>query len=240
MGGLITSLMVVNVYATFTPGDAAASVVGVGGSAAFGIPLEINTRDGTFFQHPFGAAGHTSPSAALANIPGFNTLKHDSFITIGRKLDDDPVFGGDETGVLYLDSWTDTQLTGSAEVLWFIVGFPAQGQAGQGPDNPPDRVLIGQFTVANPGADGGVFGQMFVNGFHTNAQGVVEEFLITGVFPLPPCPDLDGDGVVAVPDLLALLAAWGARPEGPPDFDGNGVVAGGDLSMLVAAWGSCQ
>ncbi len=28
--------------------------------------------------------------------------------------------------------------------------------------------------------------------------------------PIPVCPpDIDGDGVVAVPDLLTLLAAWG-------------------------------
>ena len=44
----VTSLLVVNVYANFTPGDAAAAVIAVGGSGALGIPLQINTRDGTF------------------------------------------------------------------------------------------------------------------------------------------------------------------------------------------------
>ena len=38
---------------------------------------------------------------------------------------------------------------------------------------------------------------------------VVCNFMVSG--PLEPCPaDLNGDGVVAVPDLLELLAAWGA------------------------------
>ncbi len=55
-----------------------------------------------------------------------------------------------------------------------------------------------------------------------------------------PCPvDLDGDGAVAVPDLLTLLAAWGTNPGGPPDFDGDGVVAVPDLLTLLAAWGPC-
>ena len=54
LGGLITSLLVVNVYVEFSPGDANAGVLGVGGSAAFGILLEINARDGTFSSTPSG------------------------------------------------------------------------------------------------------------------------------------------------------------------------------------------
>lgn len=61
-----------------------------------------------------------------------------------------------------------------------------------------------------------------------------------GVTP-PPCPrDVNGDGSVNVPDLLALLAVWGTNPGGPPDFDGDGVVAVPDLLTLLAAWGPCQ
>ncbi len=59
-------------------------------------------------------------------------------------------------------------------------------------------------------------------------------------FGVPACPaDLDGDRTVAVPDLLALLAAWGTNPGGPPDFDGDGVVAVPDLLTLLANWGPC-
>lgn len=237
----IFNLLVANVYAAFTPGDAAAAVISVGGSAALGIPLQINTNDGTFFQHPLGNAAHLSPSAALANTPGFNTLKHDSFVTIGRKLDDDPIDGPDQTQVIGLDSWTCTQLTGSDEVKWFLAGFPAQGAPGQGADNPPDQVLIGQITIANFGPNAFFFGQMFVNGIHTNVAGVVEEFTIVGIFATGHshiCDgDLDGDGVVGVPDLLVLLAAWGTSPCGPPDIDGDGTVAVPDLLILLANWG---
>ena len=235
----ITSLLVVNVYATFTPGDAAAAVISVGGSAALGIPLQINTKDGTFFQHPIGAADHTSPCSCLTGIPGFNTLKHDSFVTIGKKTD-----LADQTQLIGLDSWTCRQLTGSDEVSWFVDGFPPQGNAGGGPDNPPDQVLIGQFTVANPGPNAFVSGQMFVNGIHTNVAGVVEEFTIVALFDngvsIGCVSDLDSDGVVGFPDLQVLLAAWGANPCGPPDIDGDGMVAVPDLLTLLAAWGPCQ
>lgn len=56
----------------------------------------------------------------------------------------------------------------------------------------------------------------------------------------PACPaDIDGDGRVAVPDLLSLLSAWGTSPKGPPDLDGDGIVGRGDLEILIETWGVC-
>ncbi len=58
----------------------------------------------------------------------------------------------------------------------------------------------------------------------------------------PAAGDLNGDGSVGVPDLLALLAAWGAcPPEGgcPADLDGNGIVGVPELLTLLASWGRC-
>ena len=53
------------------------------------------------------------------------------------------------------------------------------------------------------------------------------------------CPaDIDHDGFVSTPDLLALLAAWGTKPGGPPDLDGGGVGTS-DLLQMLAAWGPC-
>ena len=129
-------------------------------------------------------------------------MKHDSFITIGRKLDNDPVFGADVTGTQDILDWTDTRFSNgpnSFESTWFLAGFPAQGDAGGGPDNPPDQVLIAQFTVANPGDNGGVFGEMFVNVRHTNAEGVVETLSVRGVF----------DNQIPAPGALALLGTAG-------------------------------
>lgn len=54
--------------------------------------------------------------------------------------------------------------------------------------------------------------------------------------------DLNGDGVVNVPDLLALLGAWGPcdekRDDCPADLDGDGEVGTADLLILLANWGS--
>ena len=74
-------------------------------------------------------------------------------------------------------------------------------------------------------------------GYGTNPDGNTEAWIAR----LPDlCPaDLNDDTVVNVPDLLALLAAWGTNPGGPPDFDGDGVVAVPDLLTLLAAWGPC-
>ncbi len=50
--------------------------------------------------------------------------------------------------------------------------------------------------------------------------------------------DLDGDGVVGILDLLALLSAWGpCAGECPADLDGDGAVGVLDLLTLLANWG---
>ncbi len=56
-----------------------------------------------------------------------------------------------------------------------------------------------------------------------------------------PCnlADISANGVVDVPDLLTLLAAWGMAAVGPPDLSGNGIVDVPDLLALLAQWGPC-
>ena len=48
--------------------------------------------------------------------------------------------------------------------------------------------------------------------------------------------DVNGDGVVNVLDLLAVIAAWGS-PGGPEDVNSDGVVDVLDLLAVIAAWG---
>ena len=53
------------------------------------------------------------------------------------------------------------------------------------------------------------------------------------------CPaDVDGDGTVAVGDVLTVLASWGTD-DAAADVDGDGIVAVGDLLAVIAAWGPC-
>jgi hypothetical protein len=54
-----------------------------------------------------------------------------------------------------------------------------------------------------------------------------------------PCPaDVNGDNVVDVLDLLAVLAAWG-NTGGVEDINADGIVDVLDLLELLAAWGPC-
>ncbi|MDP6583337.1 MAG: hypothetical protein QF535_01690, partial [Anaerolineales bacterium] len=58
--------------------------------------------------------------------------------------------------------------------------------------------------------------------------------------PIPVCSeDLDGDGQVAVSDILVLIADWGGT-DPAHDLDGNGTVGVSDLLLLIAAWGPCE
>jgi hypothetical protein len=50
--------------------------------------------------------------------------------------------------------------------------------------------------------------------------------------------DTDGNGVVEIVDLLAVMAAWG-QAGGPEDIDGDGTVGVGDLLAVLAQWGPC-
>ncbi len=51
------------------------------------------------------------------------------------------------------------------------------------------------------------------------------------------CFPARGDGAVGMPDLLALLTAWGGG--GAADFDADGAVTGLDLDALLQGWGTC-
>ncbi len=60
-------------------------------------------------------------------------------------------------------------------------------------------------------------------------------------FQVSDCPaDLNGDGVVDVIDLLAILGAWGPCPECPEDLNDDGVVDVIDLLEVLGAWGPCS
>jgi len=57
---------------------------------------------------------------------------------------------------------------------------------------------------------------------------------------MPDCPaDINGDGMVDVLDLLAVLAAWGDCPGCPEDITGDDVVDVLDLLEVLGAWGPC-
>lgn len=79
----------------------------------------------------------------------------------------------------------------------------------------------------------------------TNVAGASSsiEVLLNENIPSNPA-DLNGDGVVNVHDLLAVIAAWGACPSPPVDCaadiappGGNGMVNVQDLLFVIQNWG---
>ena len=53
----------------------------------------------------------------------------------------------------------------------------------------------------------------------------------------PDCPDTDGDGIVNVNDMLAVLDSWG---DCPADVDADGLVNVNDVLLVIAEWGFCE
>jgi hypothetical protein len=67
------------------------------------------------------------------------------------------------------------------------------------------------------------------------------EITVGGV---PACPsDINGDAVVNVTDLLAVIGAWGTCPTPPSvcaaDVNADGSVNVTDLLAVIGAWGAC-
>jgi len=56
-----------------------------------------------------------------------------------------------------------------------------------------------------------------------------------------PCPgDANGDEIVDIMDLLAMLAQWGICEDCNSDHDNNGVVDIEDLLIMLGGWGPCN
>jgi hypothetical protein len=67
-------------------------------------------------------------------------------------------------------------------------------------------------------------------------------YQVIEVLETPPCQgDADGDGVVNVVDVLAVLGAWGPCPGAAcaADFDGNGLIDVLDFLAILQNWGPC-
>jgi hypothetical protein len=53
------------------------------------------------------------------------------------------------------------------------------------------------------------------------------------------CPDISGDGLVNVSDLLIVIDQWGLT-NSPADVNTDGIVDVSDLLMVVSNWGPCE
>ncbi|UCD73816.1 MAG: hypothetical protein JSV91_08445 [Phycisphaerales bacterium] len=80
------------------------------------------------------------------------------------------------------------------------------------------------------------------DGFHyadLGATFISNMQLVVGV-PLSECPeDVNGDGVVDIDDVFAILGAWGPCDDCPEDVNDDGTVDIDDLFEVLGAWGPC-
>ena len=80
-----------------------------------------------------------------------------------------------------------------------------------------------------------------VGGWSDSSEGT-GQLLVEGPGACEPpseCPaDTNGDGIVNVTDILAVVGAWG-ESGGPADVNGDGTVDVTDLLTVVNAWGAC-
>jgi hypothetical protein len=112
------------------------------------------------------------------------------------------------------------------------------------------QATIGLFKTGSPNS---VSGSAFVPDYDCNGNNVADTQDISGGTSLdantngipdecevpPTCaPDLTGNGIVDVDDLLTVINSWGVKG-GAGDVTGNGIVDVDDLLAVINAWGPC-
>ena len=208
------------VYAQFSnPNDQLVSIYGTADN-----PLSITTTT-TFFQSAVG--GPTAEGLNPLLLESFPDLEWDSYVTIGAE--DNSGEGVQSAGLDYNTFEAGGALTSdpTAGGNWFVF-----------PDTEPlafpdadGRVLIGQFTT-----DGIV--TLNCNLQYRAADGTNPQATsLTLVFPNN-CPeDVNGDGIVAVDDILILLSNFGCTgPTCTGDIDGDEVVGVSDILSVLSSF----
>ncbi len=210
------------VYAQFSnPNDQLVSIYGTADN-----PLSIASTE-PFYQD---ALGGPTPASMIPFLFESNpSLEWDSFVTIGAS---------DNSGVEIQNAGIDFSVFESGGALnsnpitggsWFV--FPNQ-QATAFPDA-QGRVLIGQFTTS--GTVTLTCNLQYRASDGTNPQASN----LTLVFPNN-CPeDINGDGLVAVDDILILLSSFGCvGPSCTGDIDNDGVVGVSDILDVLGSFSS--
>ena len=246
-GDGVNADLVVNLFADFDECEGGSQgVFALGGIP--GLELNVAVNGGTFYSNPLNTnnAGRTAPPQEVVDL--FPSVAFDSFVTIGLKTV--PAGGTDATGVTpgfptedgiptQGGVWSETRFQ-LDDAAWFVTPDDRQAYPGQA-DNPPDRVIVAQFSIAAGGAS-----QMSISGSMVllrgqHCDGSVFQEILDFEAPLCRLADIDGNGMVGTTDLLAVLAQWGpCLAECPADFRGDGMVGERDLLDVLENWGPCQ
>ena len=174
---------------------------------------------GVVIDHVDNASGITAPGAS----PGTLVIDGDYSQSVDGTLAIE-IGGLDDGQFDVLDVGGDATLGGTLD-LQFVDGF--EPKLGQSFEILTATEVFGMFDDIGSCAD-------------VTVTYDVDRVLVTIGDSCTTCPaDIDGDGQVAVSDLLAILAAWGDCPGCAADIDGNDAVDVGDLLIVLAEWGPC-
>ena len=97
---------------------------------------------------------------------------------------------------------------------------------------------------SNPGIGDSYFCSNYHNGGNIggNIWGSYDD--LGGNEELEQCPvcqgDVDGNGIVDVTDIIAMISAWGCTTCGAEDVNGDGIVEVNDIVILIGNWGPCE
>lgn len=217
------------------------------------FPLEVTSPNG-FYVH--FAAGSTT--AENLNPIFFEVMPSAAFSSWWTLYSTPEMFQYSSDGfpLSYIEgengSWNwEDEVGGGVSGFWFSPELPSATLDSS-------LVLLGQFTtLATEDITGSInlvaktpdFEVEYATGLTFNssqavASGCMDEaalnFNSAAVIPTDICQylgDLNGDGIVDITDLLALLGAFGCTECTDTDLNGDGVVSVQDVLILLEAWG---
>lgn len=73
----------------------------------------------------------------------------------------------------------------------------------------------------------------------SNSYGESFTAIATSGYIVGACPDITGDSIVNIDDLLLVINHWGDGAGSPADLNGDGIVNVGDLLTVINGWGAC-
>ena len=144
------------------------------------------------------------------------------------------------------DTWSRNVVVTPVFDSW--VGWPDQAKIGDYYDMISDAAAVNVAYAATFNGEQDVYfvriGDCNANGVHDGtdlAEGTSQDINGNGIPDECEClGDIDGNRVVNLGDLVAVLAAWGPCDECPEDIDGNGTVDFVDVLAVLSAWGPCE
>jgi hypothetical protein len=138
----------------------------------------------------------------------------------------------DRTGSAGYGSGNTTTIDGTSFASPYAAGVAGLVLSVDPSLSPDELEDVLSSTAVDYGSNG--YDTNFGHGF-INAQAALES-----IDPVEECfGDLDGDAVVGVKDLLALISQWGSCGGCSGDLDDNAVVNVKDMLALISVWGDC-